>query len=158
MATQQPVWEYIGNFGDVHPLDHGGYFVYYDKTGVYGVEAALLEPLENGKFNLFRFRCEKCSFVNGILSDNKFHPDKPAWFADKLYSIAQSYGISREGLIDYFISDDPQTLAGAWKIVGEYFGFDNLDSYPIELTRAGVYNKFRKECFPRACRRAKKVS
>lgn len=147
MATQQPVWEYIGNFGDVHPLDHGGYFVYSDKTGVYGVEAALLEPLENGKFNLVRFRCEKCSFVNGILSDNKFHPDKPAWFARDLTSLSAFCGIGELEFVELFTSSDPMKLSHAWRMVGEYFGFDNLDSYPITLTRREVYNKFRKECY-----------
>lgn len=40
----QPVWEYITNLGDASPVDHGGAFVYRDKTGVYGVELEHLEP------------------------------------------------------------------------------------------------------------------
>lgn len=147
METKQPVWKYLGNLGDVNPLKHGGFFVYFDKTGVYNVEAALLEPLEDGKFNLSRFCCEKCSYVNGVLSDNRFHPDKPAWFADRLDSMAETYGMTREEIIKMFISDAPLELASAWRMVGEYFGYMNLDSYPIKLTRREVYNKFRKECY-----------
>jgi hypothetical protein len=40
----QPVWQFVANLGDASPIDHGGYFVFKDKTGVYPCEAEYLEP------------------------------------------------------------------------------------------------------------------
>jgi len=151
--TKQPVWEYIGNYGDANPMLYGGYFVYSDKTGVYGVEAAVLEPIGDPdtphpkQFRVYRFICDRCTFINGILSDNKFHPDKPAWFAKDLPSLAEQAGESIELFISRFTSENVVQRAMAWRAVGEYWGFDELDSYPITLTRKEVYNRYRRECY-----------
>lgn len=79
-ATQQPTWKLIANLGDVHPIDYGGYFVYVDETGTYEAEAELLEVPEDEDrtYRVYRFILDRCTLTNGVLSDNKFHPDHPA--------------------------------------------------------------------------------
>lgn len=50
----QPVWKYLGNLGDRHPIEYGGLFVYKDTTGVYGFEMEKLEePCDDDT-------CEEC--------------------------------------------------------------------------------------------------
>lgn len=177
--TRQPVWQLIANLGDATPILYGGFFVYVDTTGVYSPECVLLTPLDkndctNGdpvQWEARRFTCESCTFINGVLSDNPFHPDKPAWFATpynpdrpqdgskgKLESIAETFGTTPDELIALFVSSDATDRAQAWRMVGEYFGFDNLDSYPQMLTRKDVFNRYRAECFPRSVRRVSRAS
>ena len=38
MSTNQPDWKLIANLGDENPLEHDGFFIYKDKTGVYEEE------------------------------------------------------------------------------------------------------------------------
>lgn len=140
-STCQPVWKFIANLGDANPVEHGGFAVFTDEAGVYGVEAELLEtPEETGRrdWTVRRFSCDVCTFANGVLSANKFHPEKPAWFADKLDAIAETYGQTSAQLVSQFTSSDPVTLAGAWRMIGEYFGYDNLDSYPRYFTKKEI--------------------
>lgn len=151
MKTQQPIWKFVANLGDVHPIDHGGYHVFVDETGVYPPEAEYLvspdsdnQPESEGPWRIYRFILEPCTYINGILSDNKFHPDKPAWFAgpgsrraerpqDTCYlkDLAESWCKEVEQLASMFTSTDPCENAEAWRMVGEYHGFENLDSYPL---------------------------
>ncbi len=146
--TPQPQWKLLANLGDVNPLDYGGYFVYRDETGVYPEEAELLEldspDNDNSNYTVYRFILERCSFVNGVLSDNKFHPECSAWFAnpdrkgDKytvLGDIASFTGQDASELIDDICSDDAIRRAMVWQSIGRYNGFDNLDSYPLKLTK-----------------------
>ena len=151
----QPNWKLIANLGDVNPLDYGGYFVYIDTTGVYEAEAELLTVAEDGNeirgYTIHRFLLDKCTFIDGILSDNDFHPGCPAWFAkpeseraarsqDTTYlkNVADFVGTSNGGetediLIQMFCSDNPVERAEAYRAVGEYHGFDNLDQYPLKF-------------------------
>lgn len=168
MKTSQPVWQFVANLGDANPLSHGGLFVYIDTTGKYDPECARLEPIDNdngndsGKWELRRFSLPRCTFANGVLSENPFHPDKPAWFASShrpqdttdLAKLASFTGQSEADLIALFTSDNVSDRARAFESVGQFHGFDNLDSYPQTLSRKDVFNRFRAECFPRAVRRA----
>lgn len=141
MKTQQPDFNFVANLGDCNPIEHGGFAVFADKTGIYESEAELLvSPEESGsdKWEVRRFSLDACTFINDILSDNKFHPDKPAWFADKLGAMANTFGQSVESVIALFVSADPIDRANAWRMVGEYFGYDNLDSYPRFFTRSEI--------------------
>jgi len=145
MSTQQPEWKLIANLGDVHPVDHGGYFVYEDQTGVYPPEAELLisPDTDEGNWIVYRFILEPCTFTNGILSDNKYHPDHKAWFADSLQSIASFVDRSVDGLITSLTHGDVVDRAMAWREIGEYHGFENLDSYPLTFTdRAEVEKRY----------------
>ena len=40
--TNQPDWECIGQLGDADPIEHGGYWILRDKTGVYPEEGEFL--------------------------------------------------------------------------------------------------------------------
>lgn len=131
----------MANLGDRNPIEHGGFAVFTDKTGVYAPECELLEsPEDTGEdvWTVRRFSADRCTFINGVLSDNKFHPAKPAWFADKLEAMANAYGMTPGNLVAWFVSSDLLQNASAWRMVGEYFGYDNLDSYPLQFTREEI--------------------
>ena len=127
----QPKWKLVGNLGDATPLEYGGYWVYTDETGVYAPEAEIYFP-ETGE--VYRFILEPCTFDNGILSDNPYHKDHPVWFDDSIKGMASFVGIEPSQLVAEFLSDDPLERADAWRTVGDYHGYDNLDSYPLVLT------------------------
>jgi hypothetical protein len=144
----QPRWKLLDNLGDADPLDYGGYFVYVDETGVYAPEAELLEVIddEEKRWEVRRFSLEPCTFQDGILSDNKYHPDHAAWFATPeecpkrkhiicyLSNVATACDIDLDELRGMFCSDDVLERAQAYRMVGQYHGFDNLDSYPQVFT------------------------
>jgi hypothetical protein len=152
MTTQQPIWKLRANLGDVHPLDYGGYFVFEDQTGVYPAEAEMLEEREEGErhYTVYRFSLDRCTWKDGILSDNPYHPDKSAWWAQSekeraerpqdgpyksgLEDLAQFAGITAEELIAQFCSEDALERAEAYRLVGQDHGWINLDGYPLKLT------------------------
>lgn len=126
--TNQPKWAKVGVVGDINPVDYGGGIVFEDKTGVYAPEVEYYERDNGaylGKIRVYRFSADKCTFTNGVLSDNRFHPDHPVWFAGKLPD---------DTTPEQFCSEDTMTRAMAWTEVGLYYGFENLDNYPIYLT------------------------
>ena len=160
--TQQPKWKLIDNQGDANPLDYGGYFIYEDETGVYEAEAELLVPEDEGERDgdqdtlmVYRFILDRCTFIDGILSDNKYHPFKPAWFAkpeseraerpqDTTYlkNVADYCGESVESLIKHLCSEKPVDRAVAYRAIADYHGWENFDSYPLELTRAEAEERY----------------
>lgn len=146
MKTKQPRWEIIANLGDVS-LEYGGYFIYKDKTGVYTEEAEMFYPPgeHEDDWAIYRFSLEKCTFQNGVLGDNKFHPEHPAWFADEMDAMASSHGFTNGQLIALFCSDDPLQRAEAYRVVGEYHGFETLNSYPIVKSRKEVEKWYKKD-------------
>ena len=132
----QPDWELVAQLGDTHPIEHGGLFVFVDKTGVYAPEAEhWQEPedhveLEDGTWEVHRFILENCTYIDGILSDNKYHPQHPAWFAKDLPTLASGMGLTVDEFAAWFTSNNPVERAWAWLEVGQYWGYDNLDNYP----------------------------
>ena len=156
----QPKWKCIANLGDESPIEYGGLFVFVDETGVYAPEAELLEPPCEDEaapqvWTVYRFTLEPCTFENGILSDNPYYKDHPAWFAkpeseraerpqDTTYlaDICSSMDMEAGELVRLFCSDDPLERAEAWRCVGEYHGYDDLDSYPLELSRNEVFGRY----------------
>lgn len=134
---KQPTWKLVANLGDVNPIEHGGLFVFEDTTGVYPPEIERFEPPLDacGKWEVRRAVCEPCTYVDGILSDNPHHPQASAWFADRVDSVAESCGMERDEFIRMITAGSVVERAEAWRMIGDYFGWDNLDSYPIELTR-----------------------
>ena len=146
--SNQPSWKLIANLGDASPVDYGGFFVYEDTTGVYPPEAELLISPDDDDapegWIVYRFILDQCTFENGILSDNKFHPELSAWFAkpeperkdrpqDTTYlkNVADSIGSTEAELIKQLCSDNAIERAEAYRAIGEYHGFENLDSYPL---------------------------
>ena len=161
----QPDWKYICNLGDRNPIDHGGAFLYVDATGVYTPEVAYLvapdedpEDPRKAAWTVYRFIIEPCTFIDGILSDNKFHPTNPAWFAgteaerserpqDTTYlkNIARSISEDVDTFAQHFLSTDVRERAFAWLEVGHYHGFENLDTYPTHLTREEATMRYAQE-------------
>lgn len=154
----QPDWECIAQLGDADPIDHGGYWILRDKTGVYPEEAELLVVPDNedGEYTIYRFTLEPCTYVNGVLSDNKFHPDHAAWWAgtekerkfrpqDTTYlkNIADFIGMDVDELAGHFCSEDALQRATGYRAVGDYHGFDNLDNYPLTMKRREVKARYK---------------
>lgn len=144
-TTQQPDWKLIANLGDVNPLEYDGYFVYQDQNNTYPAEAEIvINDPDSNTITVYRFILEKCTLTNGVLSDNKFHPDYPAWFAEDLSSVADFADLTTEELTAEFCSDNPITRAKAYRAVGEYHGLLNLDQYPSVYTRQEAEEHYRK--------------
>ncbi len=158
----QPIWKFVANLGDKHPLEYGGLFVYEDTTGVYPPEAELLElqdESDDPHYLAYRFVLDECFWTNVqgvmVLSDNKFHKDKPAWFAkpeieraarpqDTTYlkSLADTFGLEVEDLVKMFTSPNSVERACGWRLVGEYHGMRNLDDYPLELRKREARKRY----------------
>ena len=146
----QPVWKCIANLGDVNPLDYGGLFVVVDETGVYPPEMERLEPDsddEDCMYTVHRVVLDRCTYINGILSDNPFHPECSAWFAapesrrDKrpqdtcyLSNVAECMDCTVADLQANLISEEPVVRAHAYRMIADYHGWGNFDSYPLTLT------------------------
>ena len=166
--SKQPAWKYLQNLGDADPVNHGGLFVYVDETGVYDPQCEKLTPIGDGtepdSWEVHRWTLEPCTWTpdpeipgGGILSDNKFHPRTPAWFAKPfdpqrpqdgrggLVELAEHCGATVEDLIAGFCSADPLVRAFAWDLVASYYCLANLDSYPLTLTRAEVEARYTSE-------------
>lgn len=145
--ANQPKWKLIANLGDVNPIDHGGYFVFVDETGVYPPEGEKLESPDNDDsgepYTVYRFILEDCTYSRNVLSDNKFHPDHPVWFNDKIKDIASACGYEDAHLLIFqFLSVDAKDRARAWESVGDYFGFHELDHYPLRMSRKEVEERY----------------
>lgn len=93
---------------------------------------------------VYRFGLDKCTLVDGVLSDNPYHPNKPAWFAKNIDSIASFGGISPEELRKLFCSDNPVERGLAYELLGHYSGFFELDHYPLNVTRAEAKRRYRR--------------
>jgi hypothetical protein len=145
MTTQQPEWTMLANLGDVNPLNHGGVFVYTDATGVYPPEVEIIEPDDDDEptsWTVHRFILEPCTLVNGVLSDNPFHPDHPAWFADGLQAVADSTDRGLSSLQAALCSEDIITRAFAYVDVARHFGLENFDEYPLTLDRTEANERY----------------
>jgi hypothetical protein len=134
----QPSWKLLGSLGDVNPIDHGGMLVYEDTTGAYPPEAVMIRPLDESEHDesgerwiVYRFPLERCTHIDGVLSDNEFHPEHPAWFAKDLSHVASFTGTTEEELIEALCSDHLIERAAAYEAIGSYRGFINLDHEPV---------------------------
>lgn len=153
-ATKQPEWEFIANLGDANPLDYGGYFIYRDKTGVYEEEAEFWhEPEdENSPITVYRFALERKKMVGPYLvpfgyDDSWHHPvaSYDEWFHKDLAGVASFVGATKTELERAFCSADPVDRAIAYRAIGEYHGFENLDSYPITVSAREAEKRYRAE-------------
>ena len=157
METKQPKWKLIAQLGDVNPIDYGGYFIYEDETGVYPPEGEKLliidEDSDNSTWEIRRFQLDKCKLIDGtylVSADLAGHPNLPydvskydEWFHKDLSRVAVYFGQSVEFLRDAFCSNDIVERARAYEVIGEYHGFDNLDSYPLTYsTREEVEQRY----------------
>lgn len=124
----QPVWDVIESLGDVDYRE-GGKWLHTDQTGVYDPEMEVYIPEQK---YMYRFSIEKCTYLNGILSDNQFHPDHPVWWNPK--EVANFIGVDIDNLIQDVCSDDIVKRAMIYIAIGEYYGYLNLDQYPLQIS------------------------
>jgi hypothetical protein len=112
----------IANLGDENPLEYGGLFVLVDEDG--NAEFEVIEPSE-GDEELWIVRggkLDRCTYINGVLSDNPYHPDYAVWFS----KLAEDY----PNLIEFVCSEDPVERAVGYEMVASYYGWDELCHYP----------------------------
>lgn len=143
-ATKQPKWVCVANIGDVDPL-HGAAYVYVDKTCIYAPELERVEPLGDNfgcKYEVRRIVLERCWMIDGILSDNIYHLDKPVWFARDLDGVCTTMDITREDMIADLCGDCPVKRAFAYQAIADYHGWDNFDSYPRVITEGQVRRSY----------------
>lgn len=135
--ANQPVWELVAQLGDVNPLEHGGKWLFVDTTFVYPPELELLYvPPESGfseSYLVYRMVLDKCYYTDGVLSDNKYHLDHHAWFADSVTSGLVGAGSSFEDIISQLTSDRPVMRALGYVSLLAYHSPLNFDAYPLEL-------------------------
>ena len=139
--TRLPNWKLIQNLGDVNFVDYGGTLVYEDANKEYPAEAEVVSPDDKG-CTVYRFALDRCTFINGVLSDNKYHPEYPAWFADHLKDVCETHDADLEETIQNLCSEDPVTRATAYQMVGESHGWENFDSYPLILDEKEVKARY----------------
>jgi hypothetical protein len=121
----QPTWKLLANLGDQSlshgNVDHGGYLIYVDETGAYPPEGEYVEAPDD---------------------DNPYHPEVAAWFADDLAQVAESAGLEWMTLRNWLCDEAVLDRARAYEAIGNYHGFENLDGYPLTLTRAEADERY----------------
>ena len=141
----QTKWKCVAQLGDASPIEHGGYWVFIDEAGISDPQAELWNPAAEGsRFGeSHRFSLPRCTFINWVLSDNKYHPDKPAWFAADIDHIARFAGFMESALRDALCGDNPVNRAIAYRAISDYRGPFNFDAYPLELTAAEARRRYK---------------
>lgn len=135
----QPRWQCVGTIGDVNPIEHDGGWVLVDTTGQYAPELEYLDrenPFEDDPKKvvhlIHRIVLEPCTWINGILSDNKFHPECVAFFADDgLVGLANTFGLTPDEMAAMFCSTDVCERAQAWFEAASIHGWVNFGDEPI---------------------------
>lgn len=155
----QPKWELVCNLGDVNPVEHGGYFIYKDTTGVYGFEADKLDAPEDcdvpgATWQSFRVLLERQKLVRDgnhvylvpfAYKESWTHPvsQYPEWYVESLDKVADSMGTSRIEIETALCSEDPAQLAWAYQCIGDYHGWANLDHDYRMMTKKEVKKHFK---------------
>ena len=151
--TTQPQWQQIGSVGDVNPIDHGGGFIYSDLSGNYPPEIEWIQPAGEDEYGdpidwlVYRWILDRCTWINEILSDNRYHPNLPAWYAkpeseretrpqDTTYlsNVCKCAGQPERQIIADLCSPNANVRALAYLEIAQYHGFDNFDQYPLTFT------------------------
>ena len=115
--SKQPVWKYVGNLGDVTPIENDGAFVFVDETGVYCPE---LEHFCSSEHKAYRILLEK------LEGDSE-------WFCEYLKDVADFVGISEQDLREELSSDDALERAQGYLDLINYFGDYEFDQYPLDF-------------------------
>jgi len=149
--TKQPKWKYIDNLGDVSPIEYGGYFIFEDETGVYEAEAEYWDADER---TAYRFELERLEYVGGLLLPKTIYDKQPhlshpigryeVWFAKDIDAIASTCGDDPQELRRWFCSADVLDRARAYRDLGYYHGFNELDNYPIVLRKKEAEERYSK--------------
>lgn len=111
-----------------------------------GVGAELMPPpLEREEWTVYRFILDRLKQVQVnetvYLVPVKFDESWPnyvskydEWFHKDLARVASYVGQTLQEMRDAFCSDDPRVRAFAYEALGDYHGYENLDSYPLTFT------------------------
>lgn len=147
-ATRHSNWKLLDWLGDVDFITYGGTLIYTDTTGQCVSEAEVIVPVQGDQptWVVYRFMLDRCTFVEGILSDNPHHWNHPAWFADDLMTVCQFHGVDMDRLIQQLCDENPVTRAMAYQMIGEYHGWANFDSYPLFLNRDEIEARYPEDC------------
>jgi hypothetical protein len=139
--TQQPIWEFVANLGDINIADYGGFIVYRDTTGVYLPEVELYEPNDEGEENggtVYQFQLSPPRFKSLC---GQWHRE---WFArkDKLESAVSTCGITAFSLLRQLASKDPVERASGYQVLIATYGPGEFDSYPLALTEEEAQERY----------------
>lgn len=145
--SEQPTWEFVEQLGDNDPIAYGGHFLFRDTTKQCDPESEILicpddseieeteDDDEIGEWRVYRYSLPKCTYENGVLSNNRFHPNYSAWFADDIESVASFIGMPTKELIELLCGFSITGRAMAYNAIAEYFGHSNFDDYPLVLKK-----------------------
>ncbi len=113
-----------------------------DQTGKYAPEMELAQEMNSGKLEVFRFELGRCKEVRGYLVPFEYDHDwaypvaqYEEWFAGDLQKAAEACGTTEMKLRAAICSEHVSERAWAYEAIGCYWGFLNLDSCPLRLTR-----------------------
>jgi len=140
-------WKCIAQLGDVNPIDHGGLWVMIDKTGEHDPMIELLDVHDLDNDTVLREYAltliDRCTYIDGVLSDNPYHPGLAAWFSKDIDRIASCMGCETQDLIDLLCSADPIDRAMGYRDLISYYGINNFGGYDMsELTRGEAKKRF----------------
>lgn len=143
----QPNWKCIAQIGGGDPIANDGYWIFCDTNGKHEAEGEFLIGPEDDEthYKVYRFPLTKCTFENGVLSDDALHPEIPAWFADELGEVAYCAVLSPREIRDQLCSSNVIRRATAYEAIGRYYGFINLDEYPTLLREYQVGERYASE-------------
>lgn len=123
----QPRWKRYKNLGDIGHVD-------VDESGVYPPEAEIVQEYDDDgktRFQVYRFPLDKLICKGGEVVNEYGHKE---WFSDDLDAVARSTGGTASALAKGFCSNDIMKRFNSYYDVGSHFGFDNLDSDPLNLS------------------------
>ena len=123
---------YLANFGDVHPIDHGGILLFRDTENEWYV-ADVIEPNETG---------DTWTIWTVIL--DPIADFSAAWFGADADLVAVSRCCDHDSLrADLTGANGIYALCRAYLSLVLYHGHDNFDSYPLRLDYAKLMARYR---------------
>lgn len=149
----------IANLGDANFIQYGGRLVFSDDSDTQRDPwmEVIEEPPEDDEeeeiWTIYRFDLERFQIVEDgnhlyLVSKNwdKSWPHALSsydeWFHRDLKSVAESMSIKLQELRSGFCSEDPLKRAMAWCTIGDYYGFHELDSYPLKLSKQEILKRY----------------
>lgn len=128
LAATQRGERIVGSVGDVNWPSYSGGPIVKDEVGNYALE--WIEPPEETerRFTVYRVDLDRESL--------------PGWI--NAVAVMQGEG-GPSVLRRRWRSRDPKTRASARWMVGSYYGWNDLDSYPLRLTRRQIEERYRRK-------------
>lgn len=147
----------VANLGDVNYIVHGGRLVLAPTEDNPNPTVEIIDPPPEGEpktgWRIYWFDLEPLKIVE---EDNTLflvpaswdeswpHPlaSYDEWFHKGLESVAEFMGTTAHELREGFCSDNLVARAVSWCAIGDFYGFENLDSDPLELGEHEVYARY----------------